>query len=194
MNLKPLNNTMLDLETMGNGSNAAIVAIGAVLFDPYSGTTTAEFYQEIKLTSAVHYGEMDASTVEWWMQQSDEARALFSKENQSNRLTLKDALTEFSEWMNQGAEFKNRMVWGNGSGFDNTILGNAYKAARLRQPWPFYGDRDVRTMVDLGRQLRGANPKRDLPFDGVAHNALDDAKHQAKYVSAIWHALRNGTA
>ena len=189
MNLRPLNNVMLDLETMGNGSNAAIVAIGAVFFEPFSGAIGAEFYCEIKLTSAVHYGEMDASTVEWWLQQSNEAQALFNKENQSNRLTLKDALAEFSEWMNEGAEFKSRTVWGNGAGFDNVILGNAYKAARLRQPWPFYGDRDVRTMVDLGRQLRGENPKRDLPFDGIQHNAVDDAKHQAKYVSAIWQAL-----
>jgi inhibitor of KinA sporulation pathway (predicted exonuclease) len=45
-------------------------------------------------------------------------------------------------------------------------------------------------MVDIGRQLRGANPKKDLPFEGVQHNALDDAKHQAKYVSAIWQTLK----
>ena len=189
MNTTPLYNVMLDLETMGNASNAAIVAIGAVFFDPYSGVVGAEFYQEIKLTSAVHYGEMDASTVEWWMQQSDEARALFSKKTLANRLTLKDALTNFSKWMDQATEFKKRTVWGNGSSFDNVILGNAYKAIRVRQPWPYFGDRDVRTMVDLGRQLRGINPKRDLPLEGTAHNALDDAKHQAKYVSAIWQAL-----
>lgn len=190
MNLRPLSNVMLDLETMGNGSNAAVVAIGAVFFDPFSGTTGAEFYQEVKLTSAAHYGDMDASTVEWWLQQSDEARALFSKENQANRVVLKDALTEFSEWMNQIPEIKHRVVWGNGSGFDNVILSNTYKAARMRQPWQHWNDRDVRTIVDLGRVLRGANPKRDLPFEGVQHNAVDDAKHQVKYVSAIYQALK----
>ena len=29
----------------------------------------------------------------------------------------------------------------------------------------------------------------DMPFDGIAHNALADARHQAKYVSANWQKL-----
>ena len=28
-----------------------------------------------------------------------------------------------------------------------------------------------------------------MPFEGDMHNALADAKHQAKYVSAIWKRL-----
>ncbi|EAW9850355.1 3'-5' exoribonuclease, partial [Salmonella enterica subsp. enterica serovar Kentucky] len=35
----------------------------------------------------------------------------------------------------------------------------------------------------------GFDPKRDMPFEGTRHNALDDAIHQAKYVSAIWKKL-----
>ena len=35
----------------------------------------------------------------------------------------------------------------------------------------------------------GINPRRDIPFEGDRHNALADAKHQAKYVSAIWQRL-----
>jgi len=52
-----------------------------------------------------------------------------------------------------------------------------------------YNDRDVRTIVDLGRALLGFDPKKDMPFTGERHNALDDAIHQAKYVSAIYQAL-----
>ena len=33
------------------------------------------------------------------------------------------------------------------------------------------------------------DPKRDMPFEGTRHSALDDAIHQAKYVSAIWQKL-----
>ena len=55
-------------------------------------------------------------------------------------------------------------------------------------PWQFWNDSDVRTMVLLGLQL-GFDPKRNMPFDGVAHNALADARHQAKYVSTIWQKL-----
>lgn len=42
--------------------------------------------------------------------------------------------------------------------------------------------------VELGRAI-GINPRRDIPFEGDRHNALADAKHQAKYVSAIWQRL-----
>lgn len=35
----------------------------------------------------------------------------------------------------------------------------------------------------------GFDPKTDMPFEGTVHNALDDAVHQVKYVSAIWQRL-----
>lgn len=178
---------MLDIETVGKGSKAAIVSIGAVFFNPLTNEVGAEFHQVINISSAAYYGEMDASTVQWWMKQSDEARAIF---NDESAISLKDALGEFSEWISQIEEFKSRVVWGNGATFDNVILGNAFKAARMRQPWPFYGDRDVRTMVDLGRRLREIDPKKDLEFKGTVHNAVDDARHQARYVSAIYQALK----
>ena len=76
-------------------------------------------------------------------------------------------------------------MWGNGAGFDNVILRSAYVACGLIVPWKHWNDRDVRTIVDLGRTLLGFNPKKEMPFEGVRHCALDDAKHQARYVSAI---------
>ncbi|HGC2943034.1 TPA: 3'-5' exoribonuclease, partial [Escherichia coli] len=35
----------------------------------------------------------------------------------------------------------------------------------------------------------GFDARTTIPFEGVPHNALDDARHQAKYVSAIWQKL-----
>ncbi|MCV5899978.1 3'-5' exoribonuclease, partial [Escherichia coli] len=40
----------------------------------------------------------------------------------------------------------------------------------------------------------GFAPKMDMPFDGERHNALADARHQAKYVSAIWQKLIPATS
>ncbi|EPH0468424.1 3'-5' exoribonuclease domain-containing protein [Escherichia coli] len=42
---------------------------------------------------------------------------------------------------------------------------------------------------DCAIPIIGFDPKRDMPFKGTRHNALDDAIHQAKYVSAIWKKL-----
>lgn len=188
-----MKNVMLDLETMGSGSKAAIVSIGAVLFDPMTGETGAEFYQVVSLNSSAHYGELDPGTVIWWMQQSEEARAVFLDENKTS---LKAALESFSSWIEQNCDQNEKgkpeaIVWGNGATFDNVIMGNAYKATRLRQPWAFFNDRDVRTIVDLGKQLRGIDPKKTLELEGTAHNALDDAKFQVRYVSEIYKALAN---
>ena len=60
---------------------------------------------------------------------------------------------------------------------------------RFKKPWSYAGDMDVRTIVELGRKLPNFDPKKDMPFEGEKHNALADAIHQAKYVSAIYQRL-----
>ena len=64
---------MLDLETMGTGTQAAIVAIGAVEFDLEKGILGEEFYRTVDLSSSISCGGIiDADTVLWWMQQSED--------------------------------------------------------------------------------------------------------------------------
>ncbi|HCE1985935.1 TPA: 3'-5' exoribonuclease [Vibrio parahaemolyticus] len=182
---------MIDLETMGNGSNAAIVSIGAVQFNPETGELGADFEQLVSLNSSAYYGDMDASTVQWWLQQSEEARAIFSKD--VAKLPLKMALQELNEWLGQFGEAKEICLWGNGAGFDNVILANAYKACRLGPHFSHWNDLDCRTIVKMGRDILGIDPKTTLTREGTHHSALDDAKFQAKYVSEIWqsfHSLR----
>jgi len=72
--------------------------------------------------------------------------------------------------------------------FDNVILRESYQRECVPLPWECFNDRDVRTIVELGREV-GFDPKRDMPFDGERHNAISDAIHQAKYVSAIYQCL-----
>ena len=155
-----MNHVMLDLETMGQGSNAAIVAIGAVFFEPTTGAVGASFYQQIDLEDAVKYGEMDASTVLWWLEQNEQARKEITN---GEACKLSDTLYDFTDWIEQIEEYKDRVVWGNGAGFDNVILGNTYRRMHGSQPWPFQNDRDVRTVaaalqtsnVFIGHMLTG---------------------------------------
>ena len=175
---------MLDLETMGNGSNAAIVSIGAVVFNPSNGQLGAQFEEVINLNSAAYYSDIDAPTVTWWLSQGDEARAIFLKETPKS--SLKDALLEFNQWLADLGESKDICLWGNGAGFDNVILMNSFKATRIRPNFIHWNDLDVRTIVRMGRDILGINPKETLVREGVHHSALDDAKFQAQYVSVIW--------
>ncbi|WP_447863618.1 3'-5' exoribonuclease domain-containing protein [Kluyvera sichuanensis] len=180
---------MVDLETMGKKSNAPIVSIGAVFFNPNTGNTGAEFYTAVSLESAMlHGGVPDAGTIIWWLKQSPEARSAIAM---ADTMTLINALELFSDFISENSDAGSDVqVWGNGASFDNVILRSSYDRANIECPWKFRNDRDVRTMTELGKAI-GINPRYDIPFDGDMHNALSDARHQVKYVSAIWQKLTN---
>lgn len=180
---------MVDLETMGNKSNAPIVSIGAVFFNPNTGNTGAEFYTAVSLESSMLLGGVpDAGTIIWWLKQSPEARSAIAM---ADTMPLIDALELFSDFISENSDAgPDVQVWGNGASFDNVILRSSYDRANIECPWKFRNDRDVRTMTELGKAI-GINPRYDIPFDGDMHNALSDARHQVKYVSAIWQKLTN---
>lgn len=180
---------MVDLETMGNKSNAPIVSIGAVFFNPNTGNTGAEFYTAVSLESSMLLGGVpDAGTIIWWLKQSPEARSAIAI---ADTITLIDALELFSDFISENSDAGSDVqVWGNGASFDNVILRSSYDRANIECPWKFRNDRDVRTMTELGKAI-GINPRYDIPFDGDMHNALSDARHQVRYVSAIWQKLTN---
>jgi DNA polymerase III epsilon subunit-like protein len=161
------NNIMIDLETMGKGSDSAIIAIGAVRF---SNEIEDKFYVVVDLQSSIDMGlNMDASTVCWWLKQSDEARAKILEPG----ISLPYALTQLGGWIGKDAK-----VWGNGASFDNAILATAYKKARLKQPWKYYDDRCYRTLKNLFPEIK-------MDRAGVHHCAVDDAESQAIHLLQI---------
>lgn len=182
---------MVDLETMGKKHNAPIVAIGAVVFDPATGSIGESFYKVVCLESSVNWGAViDPSTVIWWLKQSSEARSAIVNDD---AIPLQDALLQFREFVsdNVAGGSKKAQVWGNGASFDNSILRSSYDCIAEDYPWEYWNDRDVRTMVELGHAI-GFDPKTTIPFEGDRHNALADAIHQARYVSAIWQRIISG--
>ena len=179
---------MVDLETMGNNPEAPIIAIGAIFFDPNSGETGDEFYRIVNLESAMEFGaKPDAATIIWWMKQSSEARSAITG---GDAIGLVEAIDQFDEFMHTHSShgIKYVQLWGNGCSFDNVILRRAYAQVGAELCVSFWNDRDVRTIVELGKAI-GMNPRYEIPFDGDMHNALADARHQVKYVSAIWQRL-----
>ncbi|EIW5945757.1 MULTISPECIES: exonuclease [Klebsiella pneumoniae complex] len=182
---------MVDLETMGKKHNAPIVAIGAVVFDPATGSIGESFYKVVCLESSVNWGAViDPSTVIWWLKQSSEARSAIVNDD---AIPLQDALRQFREFVsdNVAGGSKKAQVWGNGASFDNSILRSSYDCIAEDYPWEYWNDRDVRTMVELGQAI-SFDPKTTIPFEGSRHNALADAIHQARYVSAIWQRIIAG--
>lgn len=180
-----MNHLMIDLETIGNTYNSAIVTVGACFFDPETGEIGPKFYRAVDWADAIRHGRVDGETLKWWMQQSDEARAAAVQGKES----LADVLNSLADFYNRG---RNARPWGNGATFDITILEHAYlRCLGRKAPWDFWNIRDVRTIVDVAS---GICDRPKTFGKGTAHNALDDAVFQAEYVSKMWQALRGAKA
>jgi exodeoxyribonuclease VIII len=174
----PMDNVMIDLETLGRRAGCAILSIGAVAFDPDSGKLGSEFYVVVDRQSqtALH---TDPETLAWWEKQSAEARAVLTD---PTAIALGDALIKFNQYL-APYSFTKVKIWGNGGDFDNAIMASCYAAAGLEVPWAFWNNRCYRTLKNLV-----GGPK--LTRQGTYHNALDDAKTQAEHAVQLFKLLR----
>ena len=165
---------MVDIEAMSLSANAAILSIGAVVFDVGSGVTGSTFEVGIDPVSAeCSGGHVCADTMRFWATEAKDAArwAAFSGTN-----THIDGLILFATWLESlsGGDKKSIRLWANGPDYDLVIMTNAYRRERLDIPWRFRNQRCYRTM-------RAMLPAIDLPGYG-SHNALQDALFQAKYL------------
>lgn len=168
---------MIDLETMGKQADAAVVSIGAVVFDPRYGVVTEQtFYIELDYLDQNRC--IDPETQSWWANQPANIKtALSGLEDLSETLEL------LKNWLPNDAK-----VWGNGSIFDIGILENAYIQHNIEIPWEFWNIRDCRTILDLYESSRGGFNKKS---GGDKHNALHDAIYQANYINMMWNKILN---
>ncbi len=173
-----MKHVMIDTETLGTFADSVILSIGAVKFDLDSDQLDSEaFYASISIDSNTVLGRgITGSTIAWWMEQSQEAQAVFREPKQP----LEDALRSLTDWLGHNK----RCAWSNGADFDLPMLAMAYKSIGMEAPWEFWNSRCVRTYKSLP-QARNV-PK---PANTLAHNALQDAIAQVKYVQAIQAAL-----
>lgn len=170
---------MLDLETMGNKSNAAIVSIGAVEFNLKTGETGRVFYRVVDLQSCLDVGlKINASTVYWWLMQSEAARKRICAKGEH----ISTVLNAFNLWMQDCVE--KVKIWGNGARFDIGILEDAYVACDVYTPWYFRSEMDVRTLVAFKPEI-----KANCKMVGVEHDPIDDCLHQITYCVETWKAL-----
>jgi len=174
---------MIDLETLATSTDAAILTIGAVKFDPFGSElkepAMESFYVKVDLDSCDRIGLVtNDDTIAWWASQSKEAQeAAFDPEG---RIQIEDAFQQLYKFC-WGA----KRVWSNGSVFDIVICENVFKRINKAIPWQYWQVRDVRTAFDLG-----INPQRP-PV--TAHHALEDAWNQAVGIQNVYNTLRTST-
>jgi hypothetical protein len=169
------NHISLDLETLDTVPGGAIVSIGAVQFNEH-GITLNDFYRVVSLRDNEKHGmTTSVDTLGWWMQQSGDARKTLIEAFKGGG-QLGETLDDLGLWIRAIPDLQG--VWTNGPAFDSAFIAVAAKRTGGRKmPWAYHMDRDFRTI----KMLSGLE-WIDVLTDGTAHNALADAKNQARYL------------
>jgi len=160
---------MLDLETWGTTAGAAIESIGLVRFD--SDGLGWDLHLSVSKQSCELAGlHIDAETQAW----AHDNRQV-SPDTLRHGQPLPAALDHAAAFLDDEAQ-----IWAKPPAFDAVILAAAYRAVGRQPPWDHWRTRCVRTAADLA----GDDWPHGLDRRGDKHNALDDARYQARQVVA----------
>ena len=184
---------MVDIETLSTAVNAAVLSIGAVEFDPFTGQILRKFYHELDLSDQ-DSRHVDLNTVQWWFKQCQENPINFELMTKHNREkdSVEFVLHKLGEFINGGTVYamvraggyEKLAVWACDPDFDIAILNDLYKEHNLPSPWRYSELRSVRTVRDLAKIARVAIIRQE-----ANHNALDDCIRQAKEVTDLLSTL-----
>jgi len=181
-----MDSVMVDIETLATSNDAVILSIGAAAFDMETGDVHSNtFYVNINPNQG---RRADDKTLQWWSEQSEAARAAFENP-QYPKQALKTALGMFNIWYRDVAPRGD--MWSHS--FDKGILHHAFDQVGFKSPWHFRGERDIRTLGWLYKQITGRKFP-EVEREGEHHNALDDALHQIKYCHAMRHAIERAVS
>lgn len=151
---KKFKHVMIDTETLGRTPGSVVRSVAAVEFDPQTGETGRQKVWKIDLTDSIRYGfKVEASTLKWWMMQSDEARREFVEGAETS---LEDFLEDFMQFIAATDEGNDFTLWCLQLDFDVAMLRsmyswynlNVYRCDEEVLPWNFRKVRDVRPYMD----------------------------------------------
>lgn len=159
---------MIDLETLGNvPPDAVILSVGAVLFTKDEILGEREWI--LNIDDQLRRGRRtNASTLNWWLKQSKEAQDVIRQAEHG--ISVESFIGQLASWLIDD-KFK---VWGHPSFFDVAMLDHLHDSINVVTPWTFRDVRCYRTVKALHKIEEG------MTRAGVHHNALDDARFQAK--------------
>lgn len=179
---QPMDDIMIDIESLSLQPDAVVLSIGAVKFSCQS-TCEPRYGDRLLLVPNVLQQiavgrHVDPKTQTWWAGQPQAASAHWK--NPGEDLFVQTALAALSRFT-EGYQ----RIWANGICFDITVLEHLYRQFNLTAPWKYNAVRDARTVYDVG--CYGATVPRYLPDDEslTAHHPVDDCISQ---IRRLWGA------
>ena len=169
---------MIDIETWGTRSTSAIIQIGACYFDRDTGEIGDTFSVNIDYLVSTEPFTTDEATMQWWSEQSQEAKDAVS----ANGVSIATAIRDLHDFLDRD----DVCIWSHAT-FDIPILLNAFHVLGLKFPIHYKKMRDIRTLMDLADHY-GTKER-----EGIHHNALDDCIFQVGYCTEAFNKLKHGT-
>jgi len=176
----------IDLETLGLHNDAPIFAIGACRFN-YDGSDWGigqgqYFSMEVNPEGQ---GHPQVSNLFFWLQ--NDTRQLFASQYAD---PLDGVLLKLNEWF---ADFEGN-IWIRGNK-DSVWLESAYaRHPGIKPPFRYNQFREVRTLIDFAQQVVPHDERLNRGFTlperwEQEHEALDDARYQARCIQAVYKAF-----
>ncbi len=171
---------MIDIETLGTRPDAAVLQIGAVMFDPHDGGQLHNgkgFNQFVTLQHDGGGGSVDHDTLCFWLQEPGASR--LGNNLMVNAQPMTVVLDMLDRWPLDlfGVEWGTvQGVWAKPVDFNLPILRSAYARCGRDAPWNRRATRDARTLFSIT-----GHPEVDMTGFRL-HDALDDAIVQAMQV------------
>lgn len=196
MNPLVFNNVMIDIETFGRRPSGLVVSIGAVCFSSapenyetghiFSGKPEHEFHAVLSLQTTL--GEtrfmQETETMRWWTEQQPAAYARLLDLMRGSSLDVRALTQRFMQWLKPFCKQGYKVI-GNSPSFDLVLIENACRQVGVPFEVPYRAETDYRTRTDL--VWGDAKPRAGA--DG-AHDALFDAKFQARTYATALHIVR----
>jgi len=185
---------MTDIETLSAPNkgrfNCQILSIALVPMGVLTGVPSC--YIKINPTPDERFFQ-DEKTKIWWGEQNKDVK----DEAFSGSLSQEEAADVFIAYWKMCENKINELnderlaqnlrpysmdigLWGNGNDFDNNIIMSWLEILNRPVPWKYWNSHSMRTALFLNPQI-----KRVFPSANTGHNALVDAKCQAKSINAL---------
>jgi len=172
-----LNHAMIDCETLGTDPGDVVLTVGVVKFHPCHRQNVEQLKSQSRLfvfdlEESLKKGfSVSASTLRWWMQQSQRARDKAFNNGGLDKLpgSIEDQLMAMSAFLTYSTS-----VWANGANFDPGMLQAYYNKYNEPTPWRYSDIRCARTMY---KNFPG-NKHEAFADNLTAHDPVDDCIYQ----------------
>ncbi len=169
----------IDLETLDVRPTATVLTLGGVKFNPFSRSEPYdELYFKISVDDQHRYGRTsNDDTIAWWSRQ--DPAIMEEAFDQDSAITVEEACARVARWAVGVDTF-----WGQGYGFDFTMLESLFYNVKRPLPWQFWQVLDSRTLF----KILPSDPRKNIQTN--LHNALADAYFQAQGIQIAYQQLK----